>query len=173
MLMNITYRKLSPEESRKYKAIRLQCLKNFPEYFGSTYEEQITLPKLPFETYIEEQTPDKFTVGAFDREKLIGICSVSLETRKKTRHIGEIIQMYVNSAYKGKKIGLNLLQAAMQEAFSNPEIEQLKLSVVTTNASANRIYDQAGFKEYGHLKNNFKSDGQYFDQRLMVYYRSG
>lgn len=169
--MEIRYRKLTSQESGLYRTIRLECLKNAPEYFGSTYDEQIALPKLAFESYIEAQTPDKFTVGAFDEDKLIGICSVSLETRKKTKHIGEIIQMYVKPEYKGNKIGLHLLQTAMQAAFANPDIEQLLLSVVTTNEPANRVYDEAGFKEYGRLKNNFKADGSYMDQRLMVYYR--
>ena len=170
--MEIHYRKLASDDSALYRAIRLECLEHFPEFFGATYGEQIALPKLAFETYIEEQKPDKFTVGAFDGDALIGICSVDIETRKKTRHIAEIIQMYVKPEYKGNKIGLHLLQTAMQEAFKDPEVQLLKLSVVTTNESAYRIYDQAGFKEYGRLKNNFRSDGEYADQRLMVYYRS-
>lgn len=170
--MEIITRRLHSHESGKYRAIRLECLKNFPQYFGSTYEEQVLLAKLAWETFIETQDPHRFTVGAFDDEALIGICGVNLETRAKTQHIGEIIQMYVKPEYSGKKLGLKLIQAAIAEAFKNPLVEQLLLNVVTTNISANRVYEEAGFVEYGILKNNFKYDGEYSDQRMMVLFRN-
>jgi RimJ/RimL family protein N-acetyltransferase len=169
--MKIAYRRLGSTEAQLYRTIRLECLRDFPQYFGSTYEEQIGLPKLAFESYIESQDPNNFTIGAFDGEKLLGICSVHLESRAKTKHIGEIIQMYVKPEYKGRKIGLQLIKAVIAEAFANPRVEQLLLNVVTTNIAANRVYEEAGFVEYGKLKHNFKTGDEYADQRMMVLYR--
>lgn len=171
-MTEISFRRLLPTDSASYRTIRLECLKNFPQYFGSTYEEQVLLPKLAWETFIETQDPHRFIVGAFEGEALFGICGVNLETRAKTQHIGEIIQMYVKPEYSGKKLGLKLIQAAVAEAFKNPLVEQLLLNVVTTNISANRVYEQAGFVEYGVLKNNFKHNGEYSDQRMMVLFRN-
>jgi RimJ/RimL family protein N-acetyltransferase len=169
--MEITYTKLSPLESGLYRAIRLECLRDFPQNFGSTYEEQVALPKLAWEEFIEQHSPDKFTIGAFDGDTIIGICSVNLETRKKTRHVGEIIQMYVKPEYSGRKIGLQLIETTIAEAFGVPHVEQLVLSVVTTNIPANRVYEKAGFVEYGKLKHHFKTGNEYADQRMMVLYR--
>lgn len=165
------YRKLTPSDTQAYRAIRLECLKNFPNNFSSTFEDESAKPKLAFENYIKEQGTDKFMMGAFDGEKLMGICGFFQEQQNKTRHIGSIIQMYVQASYAGRGIGLALLQATMEEAFKNPEIEQLMLGVITTNKSANRIYEKAGFKEYGIYKKQFKAGTDYADQRLMVLYR--
>jgi len=170
--MNIVYRKLQPGDSGIYREIRLESLKNDPDGFGSSYEDEVKAAKLGYETYIEEQTAGRFVFGAFDDEKLIGICGYYQETSKKIRHRGTIIQMYVNRNYRGQKIGRTLLEKTIAEAFANKEVELLVLGVVTENKSAHFIYEQAGFKEYGLLRNLLKEGDKYFDERLMVLYRS-
>ena len=170
-MSKITFRKLLSADSQSYRAIRLECLKNFPQYFGTSYDEQIILPKLAYELYIESGDSNHFTVGAFDGDALIGICSFNRDGRGKVKHIGEIVQMYVKPEYAGQKVGLRLIEAMIAEAFSDESVEQLLLNVVTTNVSANRVYEQAGFVEYGRLKNNFKYNGTYADQRMMVLFR--
>ena len=170
-MTEIFFRRLAPPDSVHYRTIRLECLKNFPQYFGTSYQEQIVLPKLAWELYIEAGDPNHFTVGAFDGDAIIGICSFNRDTRGKVRHIGEIVQMYVKPEYTGQKVGLRLIEAMIAEAFSDESVEQLLLNVVTTNVSANRVYEQAGFVEYGRLKNNFKFNGTYADQRMMVLFR--
>ncbi len=169
--MNITYQTLKPSHAKQYRQIRLESLKNFPDNFGSSYEEESMRDKLAFETYIEQQTKDKFIVGAFDGEALIGICGFAGDNNKKSRHRGTIIQMYVKPAYSCKGIGLQLLQTTIDEAFKIPGIEQLVLGVITSNDSANKIYEKAGFKEFGLHKNYFKEHGRYFSQRFMILYR--
>jgi len=169
--MNIQYRRLTPADLKAYRELRLESLKNHPENFGSNFKEESAKPKLAFETYIQEQSADKFILGAFDNEKLIGICGFFREEKKKCNHFGTIIQMYVRKAYGGKGVGLNLLRAVIEEAFKIPEVEQVILGVVTTNISANKIYEEAGFKEYGLHRKYFKEGEQYFDQRFMILYR--
>jgi len=169
--MKISYRRLEPEDSKAYRIIRLECLEKHPENFGSIFREEKNKPKLAFETFIEEKAPDNFIFGAFDEDKLIGICGFAREPKKKTRHIGTIIQVYVKLEYSGKGIGLELLNAAKKEAFKLPEIEQLMLGVVVSNKSANVIYEKAGFQQYGLHKRYFKEGDKYFDQRLMILYR--
>ena len=169
--MNIQYRKLTPADVKQYRDVRLEALKSYPQNFGSSYEEESALPKLGFEIYIEQGTAGNFIVGAFDDEKLIGICGFAQEVKKKVRHRGLIIQMYVKPAYQGKKVGLQLLKAAIDEAFKLPELEQIVLGVMTTNLSAAKIYQQAGFKEFGIHPRFSKVDGIYMDERLMVLFR--
>jgi ribosomal protein S18 acetylase RimI-like enzyme len=169
--MEIIYRKLRPEETGVYREIRLECLKNFPDWFGSVYEEQVVLPKLMGETTIEEQKPEKFIFGAFSDGKLIGICGFTKEMRKKTKHRAEVTQVYVKPEYQGKKIGEGMMRALAKEAFTNPEVEQLELGVETNNPSAIRTYEKAGFTTFGHIKHYFKDGDKYFDEYLMVLYK--
>ncbi len=170
--MPITYRKLQPNESTLYREIRMEALKNNRDSFATTYEDEMAKPKLHFERCIEEQTPNRFTAGAFEDENLIGICSFMQEERGKEQHKGWIMQMYVKPAYKGRKIGFHLLSTAVQLAFEIPAVEQLLLGVMSTNIAANRIYEQAGFVEYGFHKGYTKEEGRYVDERMMMLCRS-
>src|SRR5215207_8530511 len=71
--MSIIIRKLQSHESSMYREVRLGCLKNASDYFGSTYEEEVSNPKFMFETFIENGSPDHVMFGAFTEERLIGI----------------------------------------------------------------------------------------------------
>lgn len=148
--MKISYRKLAAADSRQYRDIRLESLKLHPESFGSSFEEQSKLPKLMFEKALEQPVDDRFVMGAFDHQALIGICGFIPFVRDNDdlRNTGVIIQMVVRPAYRGRKIGLGLIKAVLQEAFKLSGIDQVVLAVVKGNLRAIRVYEQAGFETY-------------------------
>lgn len=149
--MDLTYRKLTADEASKYRAIRLECLQAHPNNFGSTFAEQKKLPKLMFEKVLEKQASDKFVMGVFDQEQLIGICGflpyipfsdqISSDT-------AVLIQVYVKAAYSGNRIGLGLIQTTVSEGFNATAVDKIVLEVKANNASAIRVYTQAGFRTY-------------------------
>jgi ribosomal protein S18 acetylase RimI-like enzyme len=146
--MEISFRKLLPDDSPQFRTIRLESLKAHPESFGSTFEEQSKLPKLMFEKAIEKPYDDRYVIGAFHKKVLIGICGFvpfALDTFPDMENTGTIIQMYVRSAYRGRKIGLNLVKTVVDEAFKLPDIRQIVLGVREENTSAIRVYERAGF----------------------------
>jgi RimJ/RimL family protein N-acetyltransferase len=167
--MNFTYRKLVADDSAQYRKIRLESLELHPESFGSTYEEQSKLPKLKFEEALEEPIDDRFLIGAFDQGELIGICGFLPfvpDEMLGLSNTGLIIQVYVKSAYRGRKIGLSLVEAAIDEAFKISAIKQIVLGVREGNISAIRVYEQAGFDPY----NPKGSEGKFMDgcERMMI-----
>jgi RimJ/RimL family protein N-acetyltransferase len=149
--MKISYRKLGPADAGQYRAIRLESLKLHPDSFGSSYEEQRELPKLMFEKALKAPVDDRFVMGAFEQEALIGICGFIpfiADEYQALRPAGTLIQMYVRPAYRGRKIGLGLVKALMHEAFSLPNIDHIVLEVTEGNMGAIRVYEQAGFLTY-------------------------
>lgn len=166
--MSVVIRQLGKDDSSSYRQIRAECLQRFPDNFGSTFEEESRIKQLKFESYLLEENADNFMFGAFNEDELIGICGFLRETRNKTKHRGDIVQMYVNPMFAGQGIGNKLLTATIQKAFENGEIEQITLSVVAENASANKAYEKIGFVEYGRLPNYFKQGERYWTQRFMV-----
>ncbi len=165
---NIKYRKLKPEESEKYRLLRLESLQKYPNSFGSKYEDEREKTKLAFENYIEESNPECIIVGALKNDKLIGICGFYRHQDQRKKHRGEIIQMYVQQEYQGNNVGYDLLKATVSIAFELKNIEQIELEVMTDNKAANRIYEKIGFKECGIQQKFYKKDGNYFNQRLMI-----
>jgi RimJ/RimL family protein N-acetyltransferase len=170
--MPIIIRKLQPHESSIYRQIRLACLKNAPDNFGSTHEEEVLLAKLKFETYIENNSPDHFMFGAFDRGKLIGIAGFNRMERRRAMHPGELVQVYVDSNYRGQNIGEKLLRSVLAYAFNLDGIEQIELSVIAGNQTAVRLYEKLGFKTFGVQPKYFKVGNQYLDQQFMQLFKS-
>jgi RimJ/RimL family protein N-acetyltransferase len=149
--VTITYRKLLPDDAARYREIRLESLKAHPEAFGSSYEKQARMPKLMFEAALEEPVDERFVVGAFDGQDLVGIFGYvpfAMDESLDAERAGTLIQMYVRPAYRGQKIGLGLTKAVVAEAFQDPELEQIVLGVKEANVRAIRVYEEAGFWTY-------------------------
>jgi RimJ/RimL family protein N-acetyltransferase len=165
--MQITYRKLKPTEAKDFRRVRLECLKNFPDSFGTLYEDEVGKPKLYFEELIEQDTPDVFFFGAFAGDDLIGIAGFVRGERTKTRHRGEIAAMYVNPGFRGQRVGENILRALIDSVFDLEGIEQVHLTVVADNLAAVALYERIGFEIFGVQKKYFKAGEKYWDQNFM------
>ena len=168
----IIYRKLILDELEQYHNIRLDCLKNFPENFGTLYEEELESSSFKFDKIIADKLTSNFLLGAFKNKKLIGICGFIQEKRNKTKHIGEISGMYVRPDYIGLHVGSGLLKETIKISFENPEIEQIVLAVVDKNQIAQNLYKKNGFVEYGRLNNYFKQNEEYETQVFMTLIRN-
>jgi ribosomal protein S18 acetylase RimI-like enzyme len=170
--MSIIIRKLQPHESAIYREVRLACLKNVPQYFGSTYEEEILNPKLMFETFIENDSSDHVMFGAFDEQRLIGITGFNRMARQRAMHRGDVVQVYVDSNYRGQNIGEKLIRHVLEYAFTLDGIEQIQLSVIASNKTAIKLYEKLGFKTFGVQPRYFKAGETYMDQQFMQLFKS-
>ena len=171
--MNLTYRKLNAIDSIAYREIRLESLKLHPESFGASYEEQKNLPKLRGQKTLEQPVDAQFLIGAYDGDDLIGICvflPFLLDGNLQLNNVGTIVQMYVKASHRGNKVGLNLINAVIQEVFKHKNLEQIILEVWDENVSAIRIYEQAGFQLYKPEDNALEG---YKDSILMLLSREG
>ncbi|GKV56646.1 GNAT family N-acetyltransferase [Sporosarcina sp. NCCP-2222] len=164
--MNI--RVLNESDAKLYQQIRLRALQVNPEAFGSTYEREV---RFSLETVEERVRPtiDKFVLGAFDEtDSLVGIVTFMRDNNLKTSHKGNIFGMYVAPEARGQGVGKALLVELIRRAKSCEGLEQIHLTVVSTNESAKRLYKSLGFEVYGVERNALKFKGQYFDEDLMV-----
>jgi RimJ/RimL family protein N-acetyltransferase len=165
-------RRLQPTESAIYRETRLACLKNAPQYFGSTYEEEVLNPKFMFETFIETASPDHVMFGAFDDARLIGITGFNRMARQRAMHRGELVQVYVDPNYRGQNIGEKLIRLVLEYAFGLDGIEQVQLSVIAGNDKAIKLYERLGFKTFGVQPRYFKVGDTYLDQQFMQLFKS-
>lgn len=141
--MNIKYRALLPHESKIYRTIRLESLKKFPEAFGANYEEALQIEKFRLEDDIENQRKERFVIGAFGDDELIGICTFV----KEKDNTGHIYQMYIKENFQGKNIGYALIQNIIQEANTRFNSIEIILEVTHNNTKAYQLYKKCGFKE--------------------------
>ncbi|MGZ3584729.1 MAG: N-acetyltransferase family protein [Ktedonobacterales bacterium] len=160
-------RSLEARDAEHYHGLRLRALREEPEAFGSSYDEQAGLPLAWFVERIRE-TETRFTLGAFEGETLIGSAVFTRETGMKQRHRGVITGMYVAPEARGRGVGRALLLAAIERARAVPGVEQIHLAVVTRNAAAHALYAAAGFVVYGTEPHALKLGDAYLDEDLMV-----
>lgn len=160
-------RQLNSKDAEKYLTIRHEALQNSPDAFASSYEEEKDQPVEKYKNRF--QTPqNSFTFGAFEESQLVGVITLVKEQLFKLRHRANIVAMYVIPEKRGKGIGKALISKVIQKADSLEDIEQLYLTVVTTNEPAKRLYSSIGFEVFGKEKRALKFDNTYYDEEHMV-----
>lgn len=162
-------RLLNPDDAEDYLRIRLEALQESPYAFASTYEEEKnkTAEKYKARFAAPEKT---FTFGVFEESQLAGVVSLTSESLLKLSHRTNIFAMYIKPGKRGLGLGKALLSAAIEKAKSIEGIEQICISVVTTNIPAKKLYISFGFEGIGIEKRALKFNDTYYDEEHMVLY---
>ncbi len=159
-------RQLNSMDAGQYQNLRLEALQKDPEAFASSYEEE---KEYTLETYADRlKSENVFTYGAFENDKLCGVVTLVRETKRKTRHKVTIFAMYVSPEIRKMGVGKRLMEAAIEKAKQMGGVEQITLTVVSTNESAKKLYHLYGFETFGLEKRSEKIDQTYYDEEYMV-----
>ncbi|MFB4169426.1 GNAT family N-acetyltransferase [Virgibacillus sp. JSM 102003] len=163
-------RLLDASDAKKYWDLRLEALEQNPEAFATSYEEAI-LRENPVEGVAKNLSKEgSFTFGAFHNNELIGVVTLLQETPLKLKHKANILAMYVSPRMRGLGVGNEILLEAINQAKSMKTIENLNLTVVTSNESAKRLYSKLGFKVFGTEKRALIINDNYYDEEYRVLY---
>ena len=71
-------------------------------------------------------------------------------------HEGMLKFVIVDPARRGRGLGRKMIGAAVEKAFSSPEVQAVHLMVFTENPHARKCYESVGFKELHTTPNAFK-----------------
>ena len=114
--------------------------------------------------------PDSFTLAAYIGGSLAGVASFEREGKnlEKLRHKGLLFRMLVSRQHRGKGVGQGLIREIVKRARKLGDIEQINLTVIANNPTAQRLYERAGFRVFSHEKNAVKRKSKYFDELTMV-----
>jgi ribosomal protein S18 acetylase RimI-like enzyme len=163
----MTIRILTADDAAIHRELRLFALREHPTAFGSSYEEEVNRSLSVTASRLSPPDSDNFTLGAFVGDKLVGTVGLGTNRRPKMGHIGIIWGMYVHPDARGQGLGRALMQATIQRARHIGRLEQIKLSVVTTNVAALSLYESLGFETYGTEYRALLVDGIYYDEYHM------
>lgn len=137
-------RMLGPADAMLYRALRLRALREHPDAFTSSYEED---RGQPVEAAAQRLAAHAFW-GAYQHAELYGFVGLEREARPKNRHKGTVMGMYVAPEIGGQGVGRALLKALVAHARANG-LESLVLTVTDGNERALRLYRSAGFRSFG------------------------
>jgi cyclohexyl-isocyanide hydratase len=157
-------REIYASDIAAYKAFFLKGLVEDEANFRISPEDE---RDAPFPTL---GTPDSFTLGAFEDQRLAGIVSFQREGRDrvKLRHKGLLFRMYVDPQFRGKGVGRALITTLLGRVATLGDIEQINLTVVSSNPVAKKLYEQFGFVSFALEKNALKWKGHYYTEEQMV-----
>ena len=165
---DVDIRNLTEADAQPLRELRLRALREHPESFGSSFEEEEAVPLETTVEHLRASSPDNFMLGAFVEHQLVGIVHCSRSPRPKTRHKAHIGGMYVAPEARGQGIGRALLAEAVARAGSLPGVEELVLAVTVGNEEARRLYTSAGFEPYCVDPRYLKLGDRYFDIEWMI-----
>lgn len=80
--------------------------------------------------------------------------------------------MYVCPENRNSGIAKSLMLKAIKKAKAIEGVEQIYLTVTSSNEPAKKLYQSLGFKTYGIDERALKVDHTYFDDELMVLFFS-
>jgi ribosomal protein S18 acetylase RimI-like enzyme len=163
-------RVLGEADASQYHELRLRALREHPDAFTSSYEEDRLKPLAWARSRIvpSAEAPHDFILGAFDGDRLVGILGLSVEPRAKIRHKGHVFGMYVAPEYAGRGLGRKLMDCCIERARGVPGLVLLQLTVTETNSRAKSFYEKAGFRAFGVERNAVKLGERYFDKCHMT-----
>lgn len=155
-------KQLRQDDWKIWKSFRLMALKNSPESFGSSYEEELNWPDSEFQNALVKNN----LFGVFIDDTLVSSAGFYSLSSNKTKNRGVIWGLYTRADYRGQGYAQALMSAIIKHAQSR--VIQLHLTCVTTNLGALALYQKLGFKIYGTEPRALKIGDVFFDEHLML-----
>jgi len=159
---------LTPEDANEWWSLRLEALESDPEAFSSSVDEHQRLSLEDVRNRLGPGPQDPFVVGALEGGRLAGMAGFYRETGPKTRHKGRIWGVYVTPEKRQGGIGRRLLELLLERARAMDGLDQIHLSVTTTQTAAVQLYRSMGFEPFGVEPRALKIGGRYIDEQYML-----
>lgn len=169
MINQFTVRRLTSTDLKAYFDLRLESLKNSPENFMTSFEEEKARGVDGYKKLLNDEAEENLIFGAFVNDTLVGAIGLYQETPLKAKHKSNIWGMYVKPAYRKHGIGKALLKQAVDYAKITLKCSVLNITVESTNISAKKLYESFGFKEWGKESCAMMMDGNYYDECHMSF----
>lgn len=160
-------RPLTPADAAPFAALRLRGLRECPQAFSSSYEEEAATPLADFERRLQPQ-PGRAVLGAFDGGTLVATVGIKREDMRQLSHKAFLWGMYVAPEARRRSVGRRLLRHALEYAVDPLGVRQVNLGVTASNTAAVALYRALGFVAYGVEREYLCVDGQYHDEILMA-----
>ncbi|ESX71678.1 GNAT family N-acetyltransferase [Mesorhizobium sp. LSHC414A00] len=156
-------RRLSASDAEAFRELRLEGLKNHPNAFGSSWEEEA---EKPLAWFVEQLEQNIIVAGSTESGQLVGIAALGFHRALKQRHKGVLWGMYVRPRARGSGLAAALVEHLLDKA--RGMIEEVHLTVVASNEAAIRLYTYYGFRKYGLERRALKVGERYYDELWMA-----
>ena len=164
MSPTFTLRRLGVSDVAAYRDLRLLGLRSHLSAFGASFEEEVGKP---LEWFVERLESSAVWGAWLDGDpNLAGVAALHVSATAKAMHKGLLWGMFVRPEARGTGLAASLAGQLLAQVRST--VEEVRLSVTTSNAAAVRLYARLGFRPYGVEPRALKIGGEYHDELLMA-----
>lgn len=161
----VVIRPLVPDDVPALLPLRREALESAPLAFGSSPEDDTRGGSDAYMRTSLADVANAAVFGAFDGDRLVGMVGIVRGATAKERHRAHIWGMYVTPAHRRSGVGAALVAAAIERARSWNGVVQLGLSATEAAEGAARLYERAGFVEWGREPRALCWRGEYVGER--------
>jgi ribosomal protein S18 acetylase RimI-like enzyme len=156
----IVIRQLGADDAPRYRALRLDGFRKFPDVHRTSYNEAEAQPLAWTENRLS--ATGEYWFGAFDGDELVGAVGLRTQDGEKVRHVATLIALTVDANRHRQGIGRMLVAHLLDCARSLRFVQQVQLTVNDGNERAERLYDAFGFRQFGLERQAILDNGKYF-----------
>lgn len=163
-----------------YRAMRLTALRDHPEAFAASYEQEKAMDDAFFVSRLGGATDTafagtfgsfvggSFVGGSFVDSALVGITGLRQHPSPKMCHGGHVFSVYVDPTHRRDGHAGLLMDAVISQA-RRLRLALLTLDVTVGNDRARRFYVSRGFVSNGIARRCLFVDGRYYDEEQMQF----
>ena len=156
-------RPLTATDAEAYQRLRRRSLREHPEAFARAFEEEQQTSLEAIAKRLAHSSSERYVLGAFEGETLIGILSFRRWEGLKIQHRASIGGTYLPPESRGRGVGKGLLGDRIERARALTGVEDLIFAVTVGNEQARAFYPKMGFMPVA-IEPCYKKLGErYFD----------
>lgn len=138
-------RTIRPDEWPALREIRLRALRDSPDAFGATYDDEAASPDEAWQ-HRADRPDGTLIVAVDDAGRFVGMGSGG--PAPDHREFAAIYGMWVEPAARGQGIGEGIIRAIAEWA-GTAGYDDIGLGVTIGNVPAIRLYERLGFRDTG------------------------
>lgn len=151
--------KLTSDQWKEYRALRLESLKEDPEAFGATYEENASKTDEEWKSRLEraQKLKNYWMFFAKLNGEIVGMLGARETIPPDSDPTIKIYSVFVAKHARGKGISKKLMLHLLKEVTKNPKWKKARVKVFPTQEIAINLYKSLGFEIRDKITEDFPS----------------